>query len=630
MILVGYDGHAINDGNYETSLLAGAHTPADVVPGFTLRETGGALAGGATTPERYFVLRTTLHAGTYTKRYLQAQWYHWFRPAARQIKSLVIEDDDGSNERFGPVMPINITHEEGGDGLILLTMLAVHDYEMWRSVVESTDSWSITASGQTKVVSNGSEPRNQDAFPVYTITPTTNKSSGDNLGVFSTVRWRSDQGATGYPVDVAGGGLDTATLITAGKMAADGSDVYVQVDGVYMVPTLAGLNTANTKVWLRLDWAAKQEFTLSATRASGSTSDIGVGEDISAMPSAGIVEIDSELFTYTGRNLSARTLTGVSPGAKGTTPAGHSSAATVRWIQHDIRILYGVYIINEVLELEHIPLFSPSSSSNTSWVFADFADSADEERPGQWRFGPATNALGYGANRNGSTVTTFAELGMVSAAAATVQYGAAWTLYNACGITAANFTNGEKYHAVRSVNWSAAVRSSVDGNSYTVDYAIPKPSAANTWESWSRNASSLPAGTRHIQLYMAGEATATKIRYLECADVTVTLDSSQTPTVALGTEAVGYPLRATLANLTTGESIIVTFNMELNTSLEIDTDELQVTYLEDGSNQYRAVTPDDARDTMLRLAAGDNTLEFTDEATGAVTVGISWRKTWIN
>ena len=186
------------------------------------------------------------------------------------------------------------------------------------------------------------------------------------------------------------------------------------------------------------------------------------------------------------------------------------------------------------------------------------------------------------------------------------------------------------YHATRRVNWGAAVRSSVDGNSYGVEYAIPKPTAANAWESWSYNAPSLPAGTRHIQLYMSGEATAAKVRYLECADVTVTLDGGQTPTVALGAEEVGYPLRATLTNLTTGEAVVITFNMPLDTSLEVDTDLLRVRHLVDGSNQFRAVTPVGARDTMLRLAAGENTLEFVDEDSGYVTVGVSWRKRWVN
>lgn len=632
MKVVSFGGHGINDGvNYRTSLEAGGHTPADVSPEFALRDSGGAMIGGATTPARYLVLRTVLEPGAYTRRFLQAQWYDWFRPSARRIGALVIEDDDGENERYMPVMPISIVHEDGGDGLVLLTMVAVHDEEMWRSVVEDEEEWLITASGVTKVITNGSGPRNQDAFPVYSFTPATNKSAGDNLGVFSTVPWPADQAGVGYPVDVADGALDSAALIAAGKMQADGGDVIVHVDGVYHIPTLAGVNTANTKVWVRLDFAPGQEFTLSAARASGSTSDIGVGEDVGAMPNVGIVRIDGELFTYTGKNVEARMLTGVSPGVKGTAPAGHSAGAAVEWIQHDIRILYGVFIPDEVMEPRRIPLFDYAASTNTSWVFGNFADADDEERPGQWRFGPATNALGYGANRNGGAVSLFAELGMVTNAAGTAQYGGAWTLYNPCGIVGANFSNGERYHAVRAVSWSAAVRSSIDGNSYVVDYAIPKPSAANSWESWSRNAASLPAGTRYVQLYMAGVATATRIQYLECGDVTVSLDGSRTPSAALGTEEVGYPLRAVVRNTTTGEEIVVMFNMGLNTTLEVDTDLLRVRYLEDGSNQFRAVSkPGEGRDTMLRLAAGGNILEFVDEATGQVTMGIRWRKRWVD
>lgn len=48
------------------------------------------------------------------------------------------------------------------------------------------------------------------------------------------------------------------------------------------------------------------------------------------LPSAGTITIDSERITYTGKTTSPNTITGCSRGAGGTTPASHTSGATVR------------------------------------------------------------------------------------------------------------------------------------------------------------------------------------------------------------------------------------------------------------------------------------------------------------
>ncbi len=193
-----------------------------------------------------------------------------------------------------------------------------------------------------------------------------------------------------------------------------------------------------------------------------------------------------------------------------------------------------------------------------------------------------------------------------------------------------NFTNGQMYQGGSLTTWSTGIRSSLDGSSYVTRYSIPKPTAANTWQSWSQNVTGLPSGTRYVGLWHEGSATVNRTRKIEGADATVSLDSSKTPTSSIGSEASSYQLRARLANLTTGEAVDIDFDMELGSSLEIDTDSLRVTYLEDGSRQYQAVTPDAPRDAMLRLAPGANTLEWTDAGTTDVTVGVVWRKRWIN
>jgi hypothetical protein len=628
MRLVSWDGHNINDGTYESSLEVGMHTPPGVVPGIVERE-DGALAGGATTPARYGVIRTVIPT-TGDKRALQAQWYRWFRPQARRIAAVVVEDDDGSNERFVYAMALDVTHDPEGDGWELLTTVVVHDEMLWQSVVEESAAWAITGSGQTTVVTNGSAARNEDAYPTYTATPNADKSSNQIRGVFVPVRWPSDQAAVSYPYDLGNGAFNTAALVGAGKMQADGDDLRVTVDGVGVRRWLSGINTSATKVWVGLDFQPKREFTLAAARSSGSTSSIVVGEDITGMPGVGLLQIDSEVFSYTSVDVVGRAFKGVTPAAKNTTAASHSAAATVIWIQHDIMITYGDALAPSApATTEGRPVFDLASSTNTSWVYQEFFEEG-VERPGAWGFAATQRTEGYGGNQD-STANPFVEMGVASTVAgATKPFGGAWILYHPCGISAANFTNGQMYQGGSLTTWSTGIRSSVDGSSYVTRYSIPKPTAASTWQSWSQNVTGLPSGTRYVALWHEGSATLNRVRKVEVADVTVTLDSSKTPTSSIGSEASAYQLRARLANLTTGEALDIDFDMALGSSLEIDTDTLRVTYLADGSRQYQAITPDAPRDAMLRLAPGANTLEWTDAGTTDVTVGVVWRKRWIN
>lgn len=629
MRLVSWHGHNINDEtNYRSSLEVGGHTPAGVEPGIVLRE-DGALVGGAVTAARYLVIRTTIPASG-DKRALQAQWYGWFRPRSRRIAALVVEDDDGGNERFMDAMPIDVTHEADGDGWVLLTTMAVHDEPELKSVVEDSDSWSITASGQTKGITNGGA-RNGDAFPVYTITPGENKDGNQGLGVFCAARWRSNGTGVDYCYDIVNGGWNTAALVGAGKMQADGDDIRVVVDGVETDYWLSGMNSAATKVWTVLQFQPKREFTLTAGRSSGSTSDIVVTEDVAGMPGVGLLMIDSEIFSYTSVDTVARAFRGVSAGAKDSTAAGHSAGAAVVWIQRDILITYGnpaatAYPSNPARK----PMFNLASSTNTSWVYEEFFEEG-ASRPGAWAFTVEWRGEKYGGNQM-AAANPYGELGMKSVSAASTKdwTGMYWSLNNPCGIVSANFTSGEFYYN-RTLDWNPrlSVYSSTNGAVKTESYLVPR-SGANVWQAWSQNVT-LVSGARFVYLWLQGWTNNATLLRGEASAVTLALDSSLTPTVALSGEASsGYQLRARLANVTTGEALDISFDMALGSSLEIDTDSLRVTYLEDGSRHYQAIMPDAPRDALLRLAPGANTLMWTDEGTTDVAVGVVWRKRWVN
>jgi hypothetical protein len=194
-------------------------------------------------------------------------------------------------------------------------------------------------------------------------------------------------------------------------------------------------------------------------------------------------------------------------------------------------------------------------------------------------------------------------------------------------MTNANFTNGEKRaNALGIAVWAgnlAEIRTSETGSlPWNTEDTISAPSSADTWENWSDN-EALTAGITYLQLMghggQLGEA------YLECADCTVTLDNTVTPTLTIGSEQGNYSLDAIIYNQTTGQQIRVTYTMGLNDELEVDTDGKTVTDLEDASRQFQALTlVGGPRQDWLPLQPGNNTLEWTQTGTTGLTVTVDF------
>lgn len=630
MKLVSFGGELINDGDhYVSSLAAGGQTPAEVTPELVGRTGAAPALETITRPERYLVVRTYLNqAGD--KRALQQQWYYLFRFDTAQ--PLVAADDDGSNERYVTALPVAIVHSEDGDGWEWETLLVVDgdvDAEnAWRSTTTTVANWNITASGETLAVVNGTEGENLDAYPTITITPNEAGGGSSNANaIFARVLWRSATGAMSYPVNITAGGLDTR-IASTNFYSATGADIRVYVDGVDTDYWLNGINTATTSIWVNLSFQPKAETTLATGLDTSTIASIAAG-GTEGFPNQGILLIDSELFVYTGK--SAGSFTGVTRAQKGTSAANHSAAATIAWVQHDISIEYGNDTTTaKVTDDSFKPIFALASSTNTSWVYADFYEEG-ASRAGAWAYQNFSFGRKYGGNQ-GATATTFAELGMeLPLRPDWYKIGTQqWMLFNPCGITAANFSNGEMYVGYQATGFASAIRQSANGSTWSTVYAI-SAGGNQSWSNWSHNAASLAAGTRYLALFHQDASSPYRVARLECADVTVTLDSNKTPAVALSSEIASSRVAALVENETTGESIEVVFLTQFTAedSIIVNTDRYSVTMERDGSSQFGAVTPDAVRRYLLRLAPGSNTLKYTDEGLVDVDVKVEFVKRYL-
>jgi hypothetical protein len=494
----------------------------------------------------------------------------------------------------------------------------------WRDQAEDSESWAVTASGQTNDFDNTGE---DDAYPRITITPTGVKASSYAYKVFVPIRWRISAAYSNYPTDIADNAFDTDALVTAAKMQADGDDLRVWNNGVEIDRWLQDIDTVTTQVWCNLTFQAKWDGTLSDAMLIGDTvTTLDVEEDISGAPSTGILICESEAFTYTSKNNGLKRFLGVTRAAKGTSAAGHAASTAIWWCQHDLWILYGnAAATAPVVDSAYKPIIE-LDSTNTSWVYEEFGADVESTRTGQWYFvqSGGTGVLHYKGNQGTSASDPWIELGLAATDAKSVASYGRLVVYNPCGITIATYSNGECYSTNSTVHiWKT--QCSADGSVWTTIATLPDPSGGSSvWSGWSSGLG-LTAGSLYACLYSELPAYEAEDYYVEVADCTLTLDSTYTPTITMGSEQGNYLLDVVLANTTTGDSIQITYTMALNDAIEVDTDLKTLTDKQDETSQFQALTlTGGARKDWLKLQPGVNTISFTDVGTSGVTVLFEW------
>jgi hypothetical protein len=438
------------------------------------------------------------------------------------------------------------------------------------------------------------------------VTPTSAKSGSSDYIYqrFVAIRWRVDDAATGYPVDICDNAFDTDALVTASKMQADGDDLRVKVDGSEVDRWLQDINTVTTQVWVNLDWSAKWEGTIvSAIGAGDTVTSIVVNEDTSNLPSEGLLCINSEIFSYTAKNDSTKTLTIGERAAKGSTAAGHSASDVIWWCQHDISILYGnAGATAPSVDDDYKPIFE-LDSTNTSWDYNNFGEN-DGLRTGAWIFSVINGTPTKTTANQGTDADPWSDIGI----SFTDRWQRAqWRIDNPCGITVSNYI----------LSW----------DSYFVEDHVAAPGSADTWEAWS-DSETLQTGATAAGFELMSQSGYSNDGWVEVADVTLTLNSSNTPAITIHPEETSYSLTFTLANNTTGESISFDYsNLDTDESVTIDTGAKTVTDDQDGTSQFQALTLDGGpRRDWFRLAKGDNEWEYTDVNTAGVTIDVEFRQ----
>jgi len=625
-----WDSHNINDG---TNYTAG-FTPGDVwglpdVNVQSMERVGAwpvfsALRRGPVTISLFVSIEK--HA---TLRTLRGQLMRWFDPEDETPKRLVITDADTAVPRYieatcQQIRPVIIGTTSSCS--LFRVDLVVHGDVRWRAVTPTAPAaWNITATAQTRVVANSGE---DEAYPVIEITPTAPKTGGYTYKRHDLVTWRAINAGPNYPVRL--GPLDTATLVTATKMQADGDDLRVFVDGAEVSRHLVAMNNANTYIWFSVNWLAGQSGTLKTNLAgAGSIDSIELEFDdgfptVSAFPETGALRIQGEVFLYTGLDLYNNAFTGITRGVWGTAAAAHAAAQGVYWMQHEVVIVYGnAAATAPTSQPATVPIITLASSTNGSWLFDIFGADTSPSRPASWLPYGDIKLSGEGGTYSATERTLASPYTVAGMWSAVAHSGADydWKFYNPCGITNADWANG-KMRAVDITQFSSSLYRWIRGRSFwTTLAAIPAPGVNNVWDAWTEAAGAAwdPACDQ-IAISIFGYNF---FQDSEVGTVIVTLFADEIPLTSMGAEEGNYSLSAMITNETTGEAITITFEMAEDEDLEIDTYQHTVTYLLDNSNQFQAIALSSARRAWLRLLPGNNTLRFDDVGTDTVTVSLS-------
>jgi len=216
---------------------------------------------------------------------------HWFSPEDEDPKLLVVEDEDGTGDRYvqgicSAITPLVIGGRACNDAFTV--NITVHGDVRWRKVTETSSTLNITASGESNNITNAGS---DDAYPKITITPNAAKTGPTNLlSIFAAIRWRAVEGYTNYPLDIVNNVWNTAILIqTATATTTDGA-----------------INAVVTTI------------TLDSTAGFGTSGMAYITDPVT----------NDEQISYTG--VSGNDLTGCVRGIGGTSAAAHSGLQAIK------------------------------------------------------------------------------------------------------------------------------------------------------------------------------------------------------------------------------------------------------------------------------------------------------------
>jgi hypothetical protein len=644
IILKTFNNFSLTDSNY-LSTATSAKTPPDANPVFIQQTKADSLYAGTYNLNVRSVAVTVRILDYANWEKLESQLKAACKPGSEGLLVGTFTDENRDYQLNCVVQSIHPIPKYS-DAYLIIFQTGESD---WQTVSAETDTWEVDASGDTKNLDVGGYSPTRLSL---SITPTELPATG---WLYQRLYQLVNKPGCAYGVRPWCITLDTAALITAGKMQADGDDIVLLVDGVITKRWLVDINTDHTKIWFNPNLSAGQSMTLlTAVGATGAVSSLAIQNTannaaaLTALPARGFVQHGTEWFEYTGKlivkkkkKLTGITLTGITRGALGTTLQAHAPGDVFNFIEHAVMLLYGnsaatAPSLDDSTYDNTKPVFDLSASDNTTWVWTaatKFYDPAYPNRTGTWlpgvtRVGNESEIYHTAGDVEGAAVSmgmkfcTWYKAGVKQAEKASLS----WMLSNAGGITTVSMT-GRKYRNASSwplINAASLQRTS-DAKKWLEVWNEATPTAPLSWQAITHAAAAITGSMKTVRFLLTGSlaALADVDCYFEVATASVVFVSANQPTGTLGTEKSSHLLNVTIKNNTTGDELDLIFPMILNTTLVLDGEAYTVLY--GGVDAHSALDlDDDSRAIWIRLNPGTNTLLITGDDVATLTIIPSW------
>jgi len=517
----------------------------------------------------------------------------------------------------------------------------------WARVTAETDTWNASVSALTKAITVAGSCETRLSLSL--LAPGAGGSGWQYQYLYQLINAPGiDYGARPWCIS-----LDTAALVTAGKLLASCYDLRVVVNAVEVKRWIADPNTNHTKVWFTPTIGAGLQLILAvqvpATGAVGELAFKNTSDNVKALkalPASGILAHGTEWIQYSGKDIKTMKVNVVQMGALGTTRQVHAVGSTFSSVSNVIYVLAGNASATDPAATDATydydkPVFDLSASDNTSWVYTAstlFYDADHPARPGSWT--PSIKDNGSGVivshlyNFSQDAASGSPAMGAVMECwqrSTTWQKDSAeidWQLYCPGGFATAAAT-GSKYRST--VRWPglAALQKSDNADNWTTIWAETTPVSVTTWTAFTHTSTAISPARKWLQFTLAGDmaALANAAAYFEVLTATVTFTSGNLPAGSLATQAGNYPLAVKISNQGNKDEIDLTYPMLLNRAMTLDGENFEAIY--DGVNIHGAmVLNDDSRDVWIRLLPGSNTLAIAPinvgDDIGTLTIGLSW------
>ncbi len=442
-------------------------------------------------------------------------------------------------------------------------------------------------------------------------------------------------------------------VIYVSKMKANGDDLRVIVDGVEVDRWLSGINTSATKIWI--NQISQRGISLRLNTAIASSGDVttltvigeragyfppryyfSVIDRLASLPSTFLFAIGTEIFVGSDANPLTYSFNVTRRATRNSTMAAHAVGDTINWIEHDIYLVYGNPNADAPdTDDTRKPILNLSSSTNTSWVYDEFA-ALSGPRSGSWQrsgersgvklsetYGGSHGAQADPATEAGLALKAYPLSGVWTADTALLT----WSVSHPAQITHVTATGGKYRYTTE---WPTVTMKDQRG---IVLWTESSPAAAQTWASLDSHvsvATTLASGryptTILFELSGTISGSANNSALVELQSVTLTLSSTGVMQfLSAFIAGNNFQLESKIENTTTGEYFSFNLPVELNKSLVIDCDQETVTY--EGTSLGVPLLFSSVRGPWLDLNAGSsNTLTFTDTgSTPGVTIDISWK-----